>query len=611
MYTPPKQPEQGKIRLARSDKKPTMQILVDMLTQASANKPREVELTWSEPASGKTYSLGSKFEHGAYQASWTLWEDDGVESKMTWRYDSSDCQLIEDMLHMLDSAPKPAAQQQPAAPQNPFSPSAQQQPASPQNPFFPNVAAPRPEPPQARFERSGPNPIYQPPAPPAQSQYERTGPQPVLPNQFSQAAFERSGPQPTVPDAPRRPITTGFVPPFSPTASQDNDRPYAAPERPPGTLEGSLKELPVPTLLQSVASSQRTGKLEVIAEQLVGEVYFEAGRATHAATPNAYGDAAIEEMVTWDVGTYLFTPELRTDMRSVQRPLEGTIAEGRVRSDQKKHLKRAGLTFESYLVPRHNNLSDTELKLMLTKGEPLDWEFQQDIYRYLRHKRTLTDLLRDKPMSSEKWTVLLYNFLSCGLIDIKEAESVKGTQLDFLGEAKGQVEAITNSFIRPETGIYHAQALLFFLQYEYFRFEAYNYPLSLIVFEMQKKRDELSQIIDLLSPQAANIAAMRIDLVKRPLDVLGHFETVDYALLLPNTRSSSAAFVANRIHEVLTATPLAKGHDCSTLLLSFGVASLPSDGDDLESLVKAAKAAKEQAKIGTFPVVLSRQVKRN
>jgi GGDEF domain-containing protein len=107
-----------------------------------------------------------------------------------------------------------------------------------------------------------------------------------------------------------------------------------------------------------------------------------------------------------------------------------------------------------------------------------------------------------------------------------------------------------------------------------------------------------------------HMAAMRISMIKRPLDTLGHFETLDFALILPNTSGSSAAWVANRIYESLTATPLGKGLDRNTLLIAFGVASLPADGDDLESLVLAARDAKSKAKTGTFPVVLSRAPKK-
>ena len=141
-------------------------------------------------------------------------------------------------------------------------------------------------------------------------------------------------------------------------------------------------------------------------------------------------------------------------------------------------------------------------------------------------------------------------------------------------------------------------------------YEAYGFPLSIIIFDMLTRKQEATmEVYDRLPSQAAAVAGMRIDLVKRSLDTLGHFETLDYAIIMPNTKASAAAFVANRIYESLTATPLFPGVDKGSLFLSFGVANLPSDGDDLESLLSAAKDAKARAKQGAFPVVLERSAK--
>ena len=366
----------------------------------------------------------------------------------------------------------------------------------------------------------------------------------------------------------------------------------------------------MPQLLQTLAMGQLTGKLQVIGENAVGDIFFMDGVPVHAATPAEYGDDAIRELVAWEIGSYNFKPDQTTTMRSVQKMLPSIISEGMQLLDQKRLLKKAGLTFESYLVRRHKTLSDTELKLMLSKGSPLDWQLQKDIFDYLAQKRTLTDLLRDKPMETSLWTALIFNFLSCGLIDVKQQDHVQGSALDFLGETKNEVQTLADTLIRPESGMLCYEALLYFLQYEYFRYEAYGFPLSLVVFDVLMRKQEASmEVYDRLPSQAASIASMRIDLVKRKLDVLGHFEALDYAIVMPNTKASSAAFVANRIYETLTATPLFPGVDKSSLFLSFGVANLPSDGDDLQSLVLAAKDAKARAKQGAFPVVLARSNK--
>jgi TPP-dependent pyruvate/acetoin dehydrogenase alpha subunit len=68
--------------------------------------------------------------------------------------------------------------------------------------------------------------------------------------------------------------------------------------------------------------------------------------------------------------------------------------------------------------------------------------------------------------------------------------------------------------------------------------------------------------------------------------------------------------VANRLYEGITATPLIKDVDRNSLSLAFGIASLPADGDDLQSLVMAARDAKNKAKSGNFPIVMSRSSRR-
>jgi len=518
-----------------------------LFAQARENRGREVEVNWFEPMLSKTFSLGCLSRPNEADAIWTIWEDSAGSSNLIWQYQTSDFMLVNDMLNMLDRK-------------------------------------------DSGTSIGG-------------STITTFGNPPPKEEHLNQPATSS------------RPISDGYVPPYSPAARRDNQRPPAAAlpaanAKHGSMLEGDLAKNPMPQLLQSLAMGQLTGKLQVSGETAVGEIFFDHGVPCHAATPSEYGDAAIRELVAWEIGTFNFEADQTTTMRSVQKQLPAIISEGMQLLDQKRLLKKAGLNFESYLVRRHKTLSETELKLMLSKGAPIDWSLQKEIYDYFSHKRTLTDLLRDKPMETSLWTALIFNFLSCGLIDIKQADTLKGSALGFLPETKTEVETLAATLIRPESGLFCYEALLYFLQYEYFRYEAYGFPLSLVVFDiLTRKQDATMEVYDRLPSQAAAIAGMRIDLVKRRLDILGHFEALDYAIIMPNTKASSAAFVANRIYETLTATPLLPGIDRRALFLSFGVANLPADGDDLESLILSAKDAKMRAKQGAFPVVLARTSK--
>jgi GGDEF domain-containing protein len=373
----------------------------------------------------------------------------------------------------------------------------------------------------------------------------------------------------------------------------------------PTSLEGGLANVAVSHLLQSLSMSQLTGKLEIVGDESVGKVYFQGGLTVHAATNTSTGDTAICDLVSWRDGIYRYFLDETIPIRSIENRLDVNIMDGIALLDQKKRLEELGLSPESFLVKMHKRLSEGEVKVFLTKGYPVDFRVQFEVYQKIGHRCTLADLLRDRPMESSLWTRILYNFLTCGLLEIKPPETVVHEALDFLGEAKAAVEAISNQMVRPETGIYTYPALLYFLQYEYNRFESYNWPLTLVIFELNKRSTGLQGGSDNVTAQEATIAAKRIELIKRPLDVVAHFEALQYAMLLPNTTASSGAYVANRVMQALTATPLSPNLDKKALHLAFGIASIPVDGEDIESLILAAKSALNRAREGDFPIVMA------
>jgi TPP-dependent pyruvate/acetoin dehydrogenase alpha subunit len=57
--------------------------------------------------------------------------------------------------------------------------------------------------------------------------------------------------------------------------------------------------------------------------------------------------------------------------------------------------------------------------------------------------------------------------------------------------------------------------------------------------------------------------------------------------------------------QALTATPLSANLDKKALHLAFGIASIPVDGEDIESLILAAKSALNRAREGDFPIVMA------
>jgi len=697
MFRPGRGSDQSKIRLPKQNAAPGVKELQSLYEQARENRAREVELVWQVPGTYKSFSIHVKFDRVTPHPVWNIWENDGRESKMVWRFETSDVHMIYDVVAMLEVAHQkttgtvqtvqstgsfnptvsgqfgtrqgmpamspPATQTQSnrapnsadgwrtvdpqTAGQNSASFQTQPQAAQAQPPQ--NFQNPGPSAPPQSFAASGFNqplannghPVETPSGSFAQaiqkaattsgsfSQYQPNASE----NLSASAAGNFQQPNANFPP-PNAGFASGSFKQVPQSAAGMGVAPTAQ-HMPDGTLpadffsdapatiaaapvkntsmEGSIETNPMNNVLTTIGMQQLTGKLEIAGPAAVGHVYFENGIPKDAQTSNNRGDEAIKELVTWRNGNFLFKPSVRTEMHSVEKSLQTSVLEGIALLDQLKHLEKAGLVYESILSQKQKNLGEPELKLMLSKGVQLDFGLQKEVYEGVKHKTTFTDLLRDRPMEQTQWAPLLFNLLYCGLIEIKPPAATRGGALDFLGESKQIIQNLGYNFVRTDTGLMSCESLLYFMEYEYYRYDAYNWPMSLVVFELMLKRTGGSGIIekDALPVAALNTAATRIGLVKRPLDTLAHFYGQDFAILMPNTRASQAAFVANRVLDALTVTPLAPGIDKANLSLAFGVANLPADGEDLESLIQAAVDAHAEAKEGTFPIVLARTSKRD
>ncbi len=543
----------AKIRLPRQDRPPDQALLLQALNSACEQVGKEVESSWYDHTVNKIFSLIVKLEKENTQPVWHLWEDSGLERLLIWNYEASEIDLINDMLLMGKSSSGIGNEENPLASQAVQSSSAALRGSSPKQTLS-GLKALSVEPQDllqpgehlepANYPQSLPSSQAQPAAVAVKSNFENS-----RAGQAIQAIYDAR----ITLDGKK---ISGLV-----ATSAD-------------VFEGHFQLISAGSLLRTIHIARLTGKLEAIGEESVGNIYFESGVPTHSTTTANSGDLSVSEIVSWRKGNFKFSLDEKTSIRSINGSLEQNIADGITLADKKAHLESAGLNPEAYLVKKHKKVSDSELKVFLMKGSDVDLDIQIEVYKKIGARCTLADLLRDRPMESALWTRILYNFVTCGLLEIKPPDAMARGALDFLGDSKTIVQAVENRLHRPETNIFTYEALLYFMQYEFFRYEAYNWPLTLVLFNFGKRSNEFAGGLDLISQQELLLALKRINLVKRPLDILAHFETLHYALLLPNTSPSSGAYVANRILQTLTAVPLSTGLDKRNLHVSFGIAGI-------------------------------------
>lgn len=404
----------------------------------------------------------------------------------------------------------------------------------------------------------------------------------------------------------RMTLPGGSAPAEAPNISFDPPRLGAK-----ATLEGDLNKLQVPNLLQSINLAKMTGRLDIKTKVDACQVFFQEGIPLHCYLKDNQGDSALAELITWTAGEFRFWPDEKTHDRTVNRRLDAILMEGVTLLDQWKYLETAGLKQESCLVRKNAMMSEQELSARLEKGAPLPLEQQIEFYDMVDNRNTLSDLLRKRPMQKTQWVPLLFNLVSCGLVQITDQAPAQNrlARLKSIGVDENQFQSVIKTLTRSETGIFNYYAFIYFLEQEYLRYEYFNLPFSLIVFSLGiRKGGDDSPVVEALQMIAIRRAMQRIGLVKRQIDALGHYETFDYAILLPNTNAAAAAALANRISDVLREAPLASDMDSRALALAFGVATVPEDCVDLDRLIQFAKKARDEAKNGKKRVVLARDV---
>jgi GGDEF domain-containing protein len=173
------------------------------------------------------------------------------------------------------------------------------------------------------------------------------------------------------------------------------------------------------------------------------------------------------------------------------------------------------------------------------------------------------------------------------------------------------IQSVMTSLRQQDTGMFTHAAFLYFLEQEYFRCLRTRSSMTVLVFSVFQKIELDGQVrMKRLSNKAVVDLVSRLSKLKRHPDVLAHYESSAYALLLPNTRTVGAQSFAERAIMLITAAPLG-GIAQNDLLLSFGCASIPEDCIDLPKLLGAAELAMRKAKALGSPLVIYRDLKES
>lgn len=531
MLSNQRQDNRHNMRLPKQASIPDLKQIQALQTQAQANAGRTVELPFGEPP--EDYILTVFRDRAKGDWLWMLYRGDGSDSFLEWSYVTHDAGVI----HNVISAQFPGA--------------------SLKRSVLPTDDAPRDE-----YDK----------------QQSTAGGLPRL-NQLN-TAYELAAQSTTWPGGP------------ADRQAQSNTGGLSKLQR--ATLEGELENLSVPNVLQSIAMGKMTGRLEITTAVDVANVHFSDGAPLHATIRAEHGDQAIIEIVGWTSGAFRFYPEPKPQLETVKKRLDWLLMEGAAFDDQQKYLNAHGLTLESFVMRKHNNLSESTFDQMVSKGALSDLRLLKGFYQAVDSKSTLVEVLRRRPLAKVDWVPVLYTLVSCDLLTFFEnlPEPVK-PPVPGIPEINWQpVRTFEKNMLRQDTELYTYPAFLYFLEKEFFRFERFSQPFSIIIIEVGVRSPQNITVVDPMPLRGIKEIARRIDRLKRKTDLLGHYETFGLALLLPLTDGTSARSFASRLADVIMASPLAEDLLPTATVLSIGTASIPESCQDLGILLAMARPSK-------------------
>ncbi len=176
------------------------------------------------------------------------------------------------------------------------------------------------------------------------------------------------------------------------------------------SFQGSLKELPLPDIIQLVSVSGKTGAFVLKSGHQEGQIFLQDGEIVHAMASGVEGEEAVYELAIWQDGQFVFQAGVESETRTVKKSNTNLLMEAARRIDEWKILsKRVPST---QLVP----VFTTQGSRTSVSFTPNEWS----VICKIDERRTIDDLASVLGISPFEVSKLLFGLLTAGLVELRD-----------------------------------------------------------------------------------------------------------------------------------------------------------------------------------------------
>lgn len=175
-------------------------------------------------------------------------------------------------------------------------------------------------------------------------------------------------------------------------------------------FQGSLRELPLPDVIQLVAVSGKTGAFALKNGTDSGRIYLRRGQIVHATSGSLVGEQAVYELARWSQGEFNFTPEAETEVVSIEKSNTNLLMEAARQIDEWKILsKKIGSTrMIPVFAPQASRVS--------VSFTPPEWA----VITKVDERRSIDEIAAGLGLGAFEVCKVIYGLLTSGVLALHE-----------------------------------------------------------------------------------------------------------------------------------------------------------------------------------------------
>jgi Domain of unknown function (DUF4388) len=204
-------------------------------------------------------------------------------------------------------------------------------------------------------------------------------------------------------------------------------------------FQGSLKELPLPDIIQLVSVSGKTGKFTLTRDSDRGFIYLKNGQMVHAVVGDLIGEEAIYSLAIWNQGEFQFTPSEEPERQTITKSNTNLLMEAARRLDEWRVLSKKipSVDHVPELLARENRHEQVTLN-------PHEWM----LITKIDANRSIAEIGRTLNISSFDVAKILYGMITGELVQLKKKiDHNPDEQNGELVDLAARIRAVAEEFI--------------------------------------------------------------------------------------------------------------------------------------------------------------------